>query len=387
MASYHSHFKYNDKDSYNDMGLIIAAFEPDNGFKDTFLSMDPVYEESAYGTKRYDYGAKYNSVATIEITMVKPNGSNISLTEFRAIARWLTGMRINSWLELYSDKEEPDYYFLGRMTDLKHYKLDGRTVGIQAIFTSVAPWAFSAEQHFSTSWGQKLYVDENGVLNTGAEVDQMSIKDGVLYAGSAEAKSSFRFLNNNIIYIDNSAFIQIDNQTDDMYSYINLDTKFINNDCTYLKITNLTLGEDTIIQSMKNNEVIYLSAEQFIVSDDKTKIFGDDFNFIWPRVAPGLNQLAVTGGGHATLEMTYRYPMKVGDCVIDIYSEGTGCICDGTPGGEFGTVAWDDIVGTPDTIGGYGIKDAYTIKEVDYKIENVTINEDELNDILTDAFG
>ena len=42
MASYHSSFTYNGENSAKDRNLIITTFEPDNGLKETFLSMDIV---------------------------------------------------------------------------------------------------------------------------------------------------------------------------------------------------------------------------------------------------------------------------------------------------------------------------------------------------------
>ena len=121
-----------------------------------------------------------------------------------------------------------------------------------------------------------------------------------------------------VIFIDNTTVVKIDNQTDDLYTYINLDTKFINDNCEYISIKNLTLDEETKIIGMSVNENILLSSEQFITSDIPNKIFGDNFNFVWPRIAPGVNELAITGGGSANVQFIFRYPMKGADGVIDI---------------------------------------------------------------------
>ena len=76
MSSYHDSFTYKKKNSFTDMNLIISSFEPDEGFTETFLSMDPVYEDNFDGTKQYSYGAKYNSKANIAITLVKKDYSD-----------------------------------------------------------------------------------------------------------------------------------------------------------------------------------------------------------------------------------------------------------------------------------------------------------------------
>ena len=57
-----------------------------------------------------------------------------------------------------------------------------------------------------------------------------------------------------------------------------------------------------------NNKIAYSSIEN--------KIFGSSFNFTWLRFAPGNNKLSAKGTG--VLTISYRYPMKVGDCIVDI---------------------------------------------------------------------
>ena len=100
MSYYYNSFTYKNINSLKDKGLIIVAFEPDNGFVDSFLSMDSIQEDTFDNTSKFDYGAKYNTSATINITMIKCNGENLTLSEFRSIAKWLTGARLNSWLDV-----------------------------------------------------------------------------------------------------------------------------------------------------------------------------------------------------------------------------------------------------------------------------------------------
>lgn len=395
MSSYHSSFTYLGQNSAKDKNLIIASFEPDNGFKDTFLSMEQVQDDYYDGTKKIDYGARYNNTASIEITMIKNNGEDFSMAEFRSIARWLTGSKTNSWLELYNSGDEPDYYFLGRITDFQQYKLDGRTVGVMATFSSVTPWAFSAEQHFDCEFGQQLSLTEDHILYAGA-IDASTLyvdENGILYSGPSSG-NYFSFLRDGVIFIDNTAVINIDNQSDDLYTYIYLDMTLNNKDCDYLTIKNLTLEEETHIENMSKNENITLSAKQFIVSDIPNKIFGDDFNFVWPRLAPGENDITITGSGSGNVKFSYRYPMKVGDCTMDVdVSSGNICCGDNNGGGsgggtEFtGTIAWRNVTDTPTTIAGYRITDAYTKQEVDSKTVNVDIDEKELNDMLSETFS
>ena len=83
MASYHTSFTYNGLNSATDKNLIVAAFEPDDGLKDTFLSMDIISDDYYDGTKKYNYGSKYNTTATITITVIK-NGK-LDLTQLKNI--------------------------------------------------------------------------------------------------------------------------------------------------------------------------------------------------------------------------------------------------------------------------------------------------------------
>ena len=119
---------------------------------------------------------------------------------------------------------------------------------------------------------------------------------------------------------------------------------------------------------------------------------------------PGTNNFIIEGGGNGLVEFSYRYPMKVGDCAMDISTYGSDIICgssDDIP--SYDTVRWQDITGTPTTIEGYGITDAYTKVEVDTLIEDididiggnaptvdgsaVTIDENELNAMLENILG
>lgn len=379
MSSYHNSFTYKGLNSFDNQGLIITSFEPDNGFVDTFLSMDPVYEDSYDGTKKFDYGARYNTSANIKITVIKSDGSDLTLYEFRYLSKWLTGDRNNSWLEMYDSNNEHVYDFLCKVTDLRQYKIDARTVGLEITFTSIAPWAYSVEQSYNCSFGQKVLIDDSGVLS----IEDLSMtfnvdENGVLYMGD---NLSFNIVDESgIIGIDNSVPIRVDNQTDDLYTYIKLDTRFENKKSDYLSIKNVTLDEETRILDMSENETITLSTEQFIVSNIPNKVFGDSFNFVWPRVAPGINDFLISGSGSGNVYFSFRYPMKVGDCTMD-----TGILGSGLIGRE---VSWDKITNKPTTIGGYGITDAYTIPEIDDMFEDIpAIDESELDAMLQELLG
>lgn len=393
MASYHSSFTYNGLNSAKDMGLIIAAFasDTDNGLTDTFLSMDISSDDYYDGTKRYTYNSRYNTQATVTITVVKNNGKDFSLQQVRSCLKWLTGAKTDSWLDMYNG-DEIKYSFLGRVTNVQNYKLDARIVGLIITFTSVSPWAYSAPQVFDCSIYQLIDITEEGVLLKGGDnaVPLGTDSEGVLSVSYLDNNNYFNITDDGVAYIDNSYRTVIDNQSDDLYTYIYLDIDYINESSSFVSIRNITLGEETKVTSIRTNESISISAKQFIISDVPNKIFGDTFNFVWPRLQPGLNDFIVEGDGRGSAKFTYRYPMKVGDCAMDITIEG-GMDCSGCDEiFPYDTVPWEKITGTPTSIGGYGINNAYTKAEVDQKIEdngNANISEAELQKMLTDTLG
>lgn len=374
MASYHNSFSYLGKNSA-EQGYIIVAFEPDNGFVDTFLGMDQVYEDYYDGTKRFLYGTRYNNKATIKVTIIKNNGTDWTINDNRKVLRWLTGVRTASWLDLYQG-DEIKYSFLGTVGSSEQYKLDGRVIGISFEFLSITPWAYSSEQVFDRSIEQALLVDEDGAL-VKDPIHEMSVsEDGVLCNGAAPGPGAcFCVTDDGILYVKDVIVARIDNETDDLYSYTYLDIEYLNDTCEYLEIKNETLNEITRVDNLQPKDIIYITNKQFITAYtqdqitgelvNQNRVFGDTFNFVWPRLTPGVNNLFIEGNGNGTVKFSYRYPMKVGDCAMDISTYGGDAICGSCDETQsYDTVRWQDITGTPTSLSGYGITDAYTIDQV-----------------------
>lgn len=398
MSSYHSSFTYLNKNSAK-QGYIIASFEPDNGFVDAFLGMDQVYEDYYDGTKRFLYGARYNNKAIINITLIKADGSALTIHENRSLLKWLTGTRSASWLDLYQG-DQIKYSFLGTITNVEQYKLDGRIVGVSCEFSSITPWAYSAEQIFDRSIEQKLDYDLGVIIKD--PVDEISLSDdGILCNSKTPGEGAcFGISDDGLLYVENIIMASINNKTDDLYSYMYLDIEYLNDTCTYLEIKNETLNETTIIQNLEPNDIIYITSKQFITAYtqdqitgelvNQNRVFGDDFNFVWPRMTPGVNSFVMNGDGNGTIRFSYRYPMKVGDCAMDIDVYGGDVICgdcDDMP--SYNTVRWEDITGTPTTIEGYGITNTYNSDEVDDKIENIDVEWEDVSNtpITVEGYG
>ena len=403
MSSYYPSFSYiapNGKryNSFKDKNLIVVHFESgDDGEVETFLDMEPIYTDNVYGTRRHDYGAKYNNVAVIRISVMKANGKEFTVAEVRDFLRWTTGSRAISYLDLsdiVEDEEVVRASFLGRITSVYQQKLDARTIGFVIEHTSISPYAYSPIQYASCTFGHMLAITNDGVLYTTSK--NLSVNsNGILSNGTS---AFFGIQTDGTLYLDESVTLPIHNDTDDLSDYVYLDVVFTNIDSDHVIIKNTTLYEEsngtdgvTTITGVHKKEIITLNSGQFIESSSN-RMFGNNFNFVWPKLLPGNNKFVISGKGEGTVEFMYRTPMKIGDCAIDIEIYGGGLCCGGSyddpsSGSTSGPVTWSDILGKPSTIKGYGITDAYTISEVNNKFDNIDIDIDEaeLNEMLEDV--
>jgi hypothetical protein len=355
MSSYHTSFNYLGKNSYKDFNLQIIHFDNgDSGETDSYMSQESIYTDSPRGTKRTMYGSKYSDVARLDITVMKPDSKEFGIEKTREIYKWLTGATQYSWMDLYIG-DEVKYRMLCFAQNVRPYKIDSRIVGFIITMESSSPWCFSPLQIIS----QTL---------TGEET------------------------------------LQINNLSDDMYTFTTMNTIFKNTSGKSLIINNNTLGETTQVNNLATNEVVTLSDNLMITSDKPSRIFGSDFNYIWPRLKSGVNNFTITGKGDITFQ--YIYCIKVGDCVSGLNAS-SDPICDESGKIILDTLPWARISDTPSTLSGYGIINAYTKSEVDNKIANVTvknvytkdevdaliasvqidIDENKLNAMLTEVLG
>ena len=314
MSSYYSSFNYLGINSRS-KNLVVAHFDADSGESETFLNIEPIYTDSASGVRRLDYGAKYGSVAIFRINVIKPDGNEFSVTEIRDCLKWLTGSISNSTLDLLiGDKIK--YSFIGRITNVWQYKMDAKTVGLILEFTSSSPFAYSPKQHVSCS-------------------------------------------------VSGTKTLQIHCPSDDLNSYVYMQTTYENTSGTSLTIENITTEDKTEVKELATNEIITIDNNIMITSDKQGKTFGNTFNFCFPRLTSGINNLIITANGNITFE--YSYPIKIGDLAIDT-DELNGAI-DCESGAGTGTVAteyvlWENILNKPPTIS-ESSENFYTKTEVD----------------------
>lgn len=317
MSSYHTSFTYLGKNSYDDFNLQIMHFENgDVGETDSYMSQESIYTDSPRGTKRMLYGTKYSDVAKLDITVMKPNGDEFGIEKTREIYKWLTGATQYSWMDLYIG-DEVKYRMLCFAQNVRPYKIDSRIVGFIITMESSSPWCFSPVQQ------------SNLMLLTGEET------------------------------------LEIQNPSDDMYTFTPMNIVFKNTEGNSLVISNNTLDETTQINNLAVNETVTLSDNLMITSDKTTRVFGNDFNYVWPRLKSGNNNFTIIGKGEFVYQ--YIYCIKVGDCIGDLNaSSDPVCSEDGTI--ILDKLPWSRISNTPTTLDGYGISNAYTKTEVDQKI-------------------
>ena len=328
MSVYHTSFNYLGINSRL-KNLIITNFDADQGEVETNLAIDPVYTDSALKIRRYDYGASYNSVATFRITVTKLDYSDFSVAEIRDCLKWLTGTYNTTNLELLVG-DQIKCTFTGRFTNVWQHKMDARTVGLVLEFTSTSPFAYSSKQTLTYP-------------------------------------------------ISESKTFQIYSPSDDLFSDVYLKTIYENQSGDTLTIENINLEETTKVNNLSVNEIITIDGPMAITSDADKK-FGNSFNFVFPRMTAGINEFIVTGNGVITFE--YSYPMKLGNVAVDINELIDAIDCNSNPGPgmvELEYQTWENVLNKPNTLGGYGITDAYTKTEIDNTTSEINNRIDELS--------
>lgn len=265
---YHPKIEFRNRSNYDEK-LVVSTFNPDSGETDTYLTMEPVYSESYDGAMRTDYGAKYTDVAKPSVTFIDIDGEDIQPYKVRSVLRWLTGSRQSAWMNVYNIDGDIVCSYLGRFTDVKLQKMDARVIGIVAYFTATTPWAYSEVQ--------TVTMQLNGATN-----------------------------------------FSIDNESDELYSliYPRIIYKNTQNDAS-LSIKNDNIGEETVFKKLQQGEVITIDNNFVAYSDNTSRIFNDDFNFVFPALSAGLNDFKAEGIGELTI--SFRYPMKVSDGLLNGY--------------------------------------------------------------------
>lgn len=320
MSSYHTSFDYLGKNSMADYNLMITHFDNyDNGETESFLSLDSVYRDSYRNTRRTLYGTKYNSVALLDITIMHIDKSEFTIEQTRGINRWLTGVRQYTWMDLYVD-EEIKYRMHCYVKDVRPYKLDSRIIGFIISVESSSPWCYSALQKKTIPIpGEATFEIECETDDVYSYVPLKVVFEKItavqlLY----DKEGTIRFSSDLLTYNKKTSELEASTEIVEYDGYISFDG-FNTQDSNVLQIVNTAINnETTTIKNISTNEIVTMTENMMIQSDKPKRIFGNDFNYVWPRLVSGINKFNVQGCGYLTLE--YVLPMKVSDCIYEITS-------------------------------------------------------------------
>jgi hypothetical protein len=276
MSVYHPIIRFKDKTNY-DYELMVGHFDPDSGQVDSYLTMEPIYTETYDGVLRNDFGAKYTDTARPVVTLVSADGSNISPYIVRAVLRWLTGSKDTTFLDICDEDGISVCSYIGRFTDVKLQKLDARTVGIVAYFTSISPFAYSdvKEARFTIT------------------------QEGTEFSLDCDSDDLYNPLYPSVIFNNRQ------------------ESDPANPDKIMLSLQNKTINNETIFKNLQTNEVITIDSNFIVYSDNTARIFNDDFNYTFPLLVSGTNDFSAVGDGE--LIIRFRYPMKLVDGLLNDY--------------------------------------------------------------------
>ena len=300
--------------------LIVANLDGgDQGETETFLSMEPIYTDVADGSRRLDYGAKFNSVAVPKITVIKQDHSDFSSEEVTDCLRWLTGSRNVASMDMMEHFEK-EYTYSGSKSFsiasdaelvcavyINNKQIDesgwSHTVGSGKVNVSAS---ISSGSSVKIEYGKTKFSFVGRVTNVWThKMDSRVI--GLIIEFTSISPFAVSPVQKVVKSIGGSTQITLSNMSDDVDSYVYMKTTFTSSGGS-LVLTNNATGEKTEIKNLSSGEIVTLHNNQMILSDKPTRVFGDDFNWHFPRLVYGENVFSASGSGTITFE--YTYPIK-----------------------------------------------------------------------------
>ena len=254
--------------------ITCVAMDSDNGESPSFLNRESVASESHDGRYKRIHRMKYTETFSPKITLMKSDFKDFSMEDVRVVMKWLTTKDTTALLEVYyDDSNVVSWASIGGFVDLQTYKLaNNRTIAITATWDSISPFAFS-----------DLYTVTKTITATNNKIT---------------------------INIDTD-----DNQP--VYPRITIqqkgtagDVKIINQHYNFFNQASTPVF--TLVKNNTSTEKITIDgANKIIYSGNTSRIFGDNFNFVWLPLYDGRNELTVEGNCEVTLE--WREARKIGE--------------------------------------------------------------------------
>lgn len=299
------------------------SFDGDSGETDTFINREAIASESYRGDFKRVHSYRYTDVLAPTISFIKKDFSDFTQEEVRRVLKWLSSKDTASFLTVYHDDSEViSYEILGAFTEIQTYKLgNGRIVGVQAVFESVAPWAFSALQTITKDVSSP--TDNKITIKLETDDQQSPVYPRITIQEQGVVIAINHVMGDQDDWVDGSVFKNTNTNTfywvdakgekhtsTSNTSGLNTTSVFIRN--THTDDNGKKTVFDTLVKKNTGDEKVVLDGANRVVSSSSTsRIFGNDFSWNWTPLYEGKNELSFVGNCSVTIE--YRTPIKCGE--------------------------------------------------------------------------
>ena len=286
---------------------------------------------------------------------MKENFEPLSFEENRKILAWLTSKHSTGLLEVFQETDVIKYCLCGNFTEIQQFKQDAKVLGYVVIFESNSPFAYSdvITKEYNITKTTEITLENHGDVYEDAVSPRVTLVQGdsVFYDVDVLPPVAEAMLN--VLYrCDNEYSMRIEGDTWSKitgllqgnigdaaasanqygkYYYCMSDacvyrceTETVDNSTKYVwrkivsdiygafTINNITTGDETEIVRLRNTEEVVMDGDNRIISTTwENRVFGQDFNWVWPALQYGDNTLMLNGC--ATVKIEYRVPIKCGD--------------------------------------------------------------------------
>lgn len=211
---------------------------------------------------------KYSSKLKPSVTLIKMNchdGGDYKLSEFelRHILRLITGHHKYIWMKVIAENPGADIWYKVKVMNTSLIKIRGENIGLKINMECDSQFGYSPPQFFT--------------------INEVAFQ---------------KFI--------------INNDSDDIYTYLYPEVTITVNQAGNLELKNETEGWSTIINNLVANEVIKINSERQIITSSvnhKTALI-NDFNLHWIRFISGINEYSANL--NCTLVFNFRTRRKGG---------------------------------------------------------------------------
>lgn len=314
--------KYNGYSSV-DLDLIVdCAFDGDHGETSSFLNREAVATDSYRGDYRRIHNFKWNEFFAPKFTFIKRDFGDFSAEDYRRLMSWLTSKSTTSVLTAYRDDSEVvEFECIGGWTEIQAYKIaNHRTVGVTAVFESIAPWALSPVKTITQTIAQPTIL--NIKCNTDdwespiyPKITIQQSNDIIVNITSDMASNIFHndnYIEGTVYHCNSTYYWKAVDDNGQIVSY----TDTANNSGFYttsVLLCNETANVKTFIKGNTANETVIVDgANKLVVTENNARsVIGNDFAWKWLPLVYGDNTIRIVG--NCTITFEWRDPIKLGE--------------------------------------------------------------------------